>query len=65
MATNESVKDFRCVSICDEFVQCTLLSDSRALHWRRTDLVGDHIISSNIMYGPIILQRGSTLCDVV
>jgi len=28
MATIESTKDSRCVSSCDEFVQCALLSDN-------------------------------------
>jgi len=28
MATNESATDSRCLSSCDEFVQCTLLSDN-------------------------------------
>ena len=30
MATNESVKASRSVSSCDDFVQCTLLSDNPA-----------------------------------
>jgi len=31
MATNKSAKNSRCMSSCDEFMQCTLLSDNPAV----------------------------------
>jgi len=43
MATNESDKNSRRVNSCDEFAQCTLLSDNPAVRYGRRDLTADHI----------------------
>ena len=49
MATDESDKDSRRVNSCDEFVQCTLVSDNPAVRRGRRDLTIDHLILANIM----------------
>ena len=62
MATKESAKDSKCVSSCNEFVQCTLLSDNRIVRYRVEEI---YLILDNIMQGPITLRirceyRGKT-----